>query len=162
MKLVNQFFKEIKRLKDLTHEITQQAGVWPFGWSNECNPCDCFKRPDGLWEQYNKINTHMPHGGNIKIFLWRIDPNYCCAGRPIYTHDRQQQFLQNSETEKILVTQDNYEFVWKWNTIILPTTTCWGIKMGAPYYELRINGIIEIQTPIKAEFIRQYKALKTI
>ena len=57
MKIVNTFFKEIKRLKDVVSVATREKGVWPFGWSRECNFKDCFKRPDGLWQQYHDLNT---------------------------------------------------------------------------------------------------------
>lgn len=153
---INKFFKEIKRLKDLERKITRQKGVWPFGWSHECIPEDCFKRPDGLWEQREKTNAHLHHGGETVVFIWRVEPNYCIHGQPVVTHDRVLQYLVNSETEKLIVAEDGYEFFWKWDEVKRPTSTCWGMGMGKPYYEMRKDGNVLIQTQIKAEFLRQY------
>lgn len=162
MKLVNKFFREVKRLIDLEHTETRQKGVWPFGWSHESTPETCFKRPDGLWEGHKKLNTHLAHGGERVVFLWRVEPNYCTAGRPVYTADRFRQFLENSETEKILIAQDGYEFVWKWATVVPPTKICWGMKMGKCFFELRKDGNVLIQTPVKAEFLRKYKEVTNV
>jgi hypothetical protein len=153
------FFKEILRLKNLVNVTTGQEGVWPFGYAYECNPSYCFKRPDGLWQKNEKINTHLPHGGSTVIFLWRLEPNYCCAGRPVYTADRVHQFLTNSETEKVILTIGDYTFSWKWDTVKMPTATCWGMKMGYPYYELRKGTSVLIQTEVKADFVRKYLKL---
>lgn len=160
------FLKEVKRLEDTLEALTgiQRTGaVWPFGRSRECFLKDCYKRADGLWQQHHKINTHAPNDkggyGYDVIFLWRIKPNYCCAGRPVCTSDKQQAFLDESETEKILYSIGEYDFVWRWDTIRKPTENVWGMDMGKTFFELRKDGDTIVKSYTKAEFIRNVKAL---
>jgi hypothetical protein len=164
--LANKFFREVKRLKEVLEEHTgfnRKEAVWPFGHSTECLPKDCFKRPDGLWEAKkllhpNQENDRGGHGYK-RIFLWRVKPNYCTAGQPCFSADQEQAFLNESETEKILVAENDYEIVWKWNTFIRPNRNIWGMKMGEPFYELRKDGKVLVQDKTKAGFLRQVKGV---
>jgi hypothetical protein len=164
-KSINKFFREIDRLKRTLEEHTgfnRKEAVWPFGHSRECLPEACFKRPDGLWEAHDLLNPDQENDrggyGYKQIFLWRIKPNYCCQGQPVFSSDQEQAFLNESETEKILVTQDGYEIVWKWDTLIRPNQNIWGMKMGKTFYELRKNGKILAQDFTKAGFLRKVEA----
>jgi hypothetical protein len=148
MNAVNEFFRKVKRLKAALEKQTgfnRPRDNWPFGWSAECNPEDCFKRPDGLWQQKKRINTHMTEEGasepgHVKIFLWRVKPNYCTAGRPCFDANKKAAFLQESETTKVILTRDGYEWVWRWETVQLPTENVWGMKMGEAFFEVRKVG----------------------
>ena len=139
---VNKFFREIKRLEKTRDKYSNtDEGYWPFNNDSEVAPEDCFKREDGLWQKKEKINTHCSDGGSTIVFLWRVEPNYSCRGRPVMSHERVKQFLKNSETEKVLLSYKGYDFVWMWDTVYLPTETRWGICKGSCFYELRKCGM---------------------
>ena len=142
------------------HHIGEDGrNYWPFGYSHECLPEDCFKRDDGLWEQKKKINTHMDHGGSVCVFIWRTHPNYCCAGQPSRLNKNQQEFYEKSENEKVLLQTDDLEFVWKWVEVIPPNRNVWGSRMGPTFFEVRDKNtkVVHIQSASKAALIRDYK-----
>lgn len=155
---ISRFFNEIKKLEKAsmirhTHPETREK-YWFSTNSIDCKANECFKRDDGLWEQKGKINTHMPHGGQIKIGIWRIEPNYCCAGRPIYSSKQIREYLDKSETEKILHVYNGYEFVWSWDYFDMPTKDCWGLRQGERFFELRKDGEILVRVKYKTVFRR--------
>ena len=174
---VREFLRRVKALCDAENELTSskwdadkrkyhQRGpdgrnYWPFGISRECAPEDCFKREDGLWEQKKMINTHMKHGGEVCAFIWRLHPNYSCHGQPCITNKNQKEFYEKSETEKVLFETDTLSFVWLWSEVIPPNRNKWGSSMGPTYFEVRDKktGFVHIQTPYKAELIREYNAM---
>jgi len=129
--------------------------VWPFTHDHECHRNQCKKRPDGLWErtqcQYHGAKDYK------NVFLWRLFPNYCCWGRPVCTSDKQQEFLDKSETEKILLDEDGIQWVWKWSTVRLPTRVLWGMGMGPTYFEVRKGDEILLQSATKVGVTRWYK-----
>jgi len=168
---VNQFLKKVKALCDaeerLTdtqwdgekreyHHVVDDRNYWPFGISHECLLEDCFKREDGLWEQKKKINTHMKHGGSVVVFIWRLHPNYCCAGQPCSQNKNQLEFWEKSENEKILHEADGFQFVWRWTEVIPPNRNIWGSTMGKRFFEVRLMGNAIIQTYTKAELKREF------
>lgn len=164
--LVNKFFGEIERLKKCLKVETNKEDVWPFGYESECDPKDCYKRKDGLWKKLDRINTHSKNKldtyGYDVIFLWRVMPNYCTWGRPVCTSDRIQAFLEQSETEKLIISYKGYEFLWKWDTVILPTENVWGMKMGKTFFEFRQTGMKPIKEYTKTAFkqkIKEWEAL---
>ena len=148
------FFDKIRQLLAALHTVTHAPGVWPFGYSMECNPQDCWKRTDGLWEA-----RELLHGKDKQVFLWRIEPNYCCGGQPVYTGDRVARFLKNSETEKELHTHGEYSFVWCWSSPRMPTRFVWGMSVGPTRYELRWNGTVLASDTTKVGFRRQVEAV---
>ena len=81
------------------------------------------------------------------------------SGQPVCSNHNSVTFFKNSETEKVILTQDDYEYVWKWSDVTMPTDICWGMKMGQTFFELRKDGKSIIQTSVKADFIRQYNKL---
>jgi hypothetical protein len=155
---ITRFFNAIKKLEkaaNIRHTDPEaREKYWFYTNSIDCKIDECFKREDGLWEQKDKINTHMPHGGQIKIGIWRIEPNYCCHGRPIYTPGKVQEYLDKSETEKVLYVHNGYEFVWKWDYFDMPTDICWGLRQGPRFFELRKDGEILVQSDKKTVFRR--------
>ena len=160
MNLANKFLKRVKALQDaadLWKQEKKNPGTREKYWfvtsSMECAPEDCFKREDGLWEQKEKINTHID-GGQIKIAIWRLHPNYCCAGRPVYSHEAVKEFRAKSEMEKVLLVEDGYEFVWLWREVIMPTKNVWGMSMGPRFFQLRKDGKILVEDDRKSAFKR--------
>jgi len=152
-----EFLKRVKRFKDFTQTLRERDPMtniyWPFMNNYEANLEDCFKREDGLWEKKEKINTHCKNGGYRVVFIWRIHPNYCVHGKPCFTADHKAEFLEKSETEKILLEFKNFQFVWKWHDIVMPTNNIWGMSMGKPYFELRNEGEVLARTSVKKHFV---------
>lgn len=145
----NRFFKEIKRLEDALDVQRRTADdpcdefghtVWAC-FSHESAPENCFVRDDGLWESYPE-----QYGRKTRkfIFIWRYQPNYCTRGRPFYSHEQRQAFVDESETEKVLYTYKDLELVWGWNEIFGPTSICWGMKPGEKYFFARDKGEIVV------------------
>lgn len=160
-----EFLKKIKNTVDAGKLETNKEEVWFTSWDCECLKKDCFKRKDGLWEKRDKINTHGKDGGQRRIFIWRIAPNYCCAGQPCYISYDRLKFYNKSETEKILVKTDKYEFVWKWYDFSYdyPNRTIWGLRMGKTYFEIRNRQTKEVyvRTRVKKHFIEAYTEIET-
>jgi hypothetical protein len=166
MKPVNAFLKEVKRLEARARELTWPQDdtdhVWPFAHDHEANPEDCFKREDGLWELNERINTHIQRGNSLPgsrvVFIWRTHPNYCTAGRPCYTSEQTATYMRESETEKVLVSEGGYEYVWRWDTFKGPTEVVWGMQMGPTFFELRKDGKEVLRADTKAAFKRAVEA----
>lgn len=170
-----EFLRRVKALVDAENALTDskwdagkkeyhQRGedgrnYWPFGFSHECFPEDCFKREDGLWEQKKMINTHMKDGGSVCVFIWRLHPNYSCQGQPSSQNENQLEFHDKSETEKVLLETEELEFVWKWVEVIPPNRNIWGSTMGPTFFEVRDKKtkVVLIQSASKAALLRDYK-----
>jgi hypothetical protein len=170
-KLAIKFLKEVKRLETTLETLTGiqrdrkiYGDIWPFGGSCKCLEKDCYKRKDGLWQKYQRLSTHAKNDkggyGYDVVFLWRIKPNGNCYGRPYFTIEQYEAFLNESETEKILISEDGYEFVWKWENIKPPTEIVWGMDMGPTFFQLRKNGEVLINSLTKADFLRQVEKLE--
>ena len=178
---VRQFLKRVKELCDVADSVTDNhwdadkktyshinpddgVNYWPFGFKNECLEKDCFKRNDGLWQQKQKINTHMRDGGSTIVFIWRIAPNYCIDGQPCYSGEKQQRLYMDSETEKVLYETENYEFVWTWLKWGAPTRSTWGLSATDFYFQVRDKKthVVNLQEKTKAAFLRRYNALVKI
>ena len=172
-----EFLRRVKKLHDTENALTDTKWdadkreyhhrgedgrvYWPFGFSHECSPKDCFKRDDGLWEQKKMINTHMKDGGSVVVFIWRVHPNYSCLGQPSSQNDNQLEFYEKSETEKVLFETDKLEFVWGWFDVIPPNRNIWGSSMGPTSFIVRDKETkyVHIQTQYKTELIREYNAI---
>lgn len=153
------FFKEIKRLQDALQLVNIDRAFGRSyivdgvniltGWHHEAHEADCIVREDGLWE-----SKPEPYGKQTRkfVFIWREHPNYCCAGQPIYTPADVQIFLEKSETEKVLYTHGEYQLVWGWSQVVMPTRIIWGMKSGRKYYRLIKNDEILFETEIKKHF----------
>lgn len=171
-----EFLRRVKALEDAARDITSSKWdakkreyhhrgedgrkYWPFGTSHECFPKDCFKREDGLWEQKKMINTHMPDGGSVCVFIWRLHPNYCGFGQPCITNKNQVEFYEKSETEKVLLKTGELEFVWMWDEVIPPNRNIWGSSMGPTFFEIRMSGTPILREKTKVGLLRAYNALK--
>ncbi len=154
---VNRFFKEVKRLEDLTSSFPftderdmDDVHVWR-SLSHEADANGCFLRDDGLWE-----TTPEWYGNQYRrkfVFLWRIKPNYCCRGKPHFNWDEKEAFLKESETEKVIQVIDGYEYCIGWNTFREPTWCVWGMGMGQIQYYLRKDGkVLTEPTAVKKYF----------
>lgn len=142
------FFRKVTALQVALEKMTglgkRPEDVWPFGNSRENTPEQCYLREDGLWQSHDLLRTGNKSPLYRCIFLWRIHPNYCTGGRPIFTSDKVQLFMEKSETEKILITEGDFEFVWMWDTVRKPTENVWGMDMGPTFYVLRRKSTGEI------------------
>lgn len=97
-----------------------------FEWVHreyEAKVSDCTLDVDGLWI-LNKPN----HNGQRVKFFWRIEPNYCTAGRPCYSTDQVVNFFMNSEHRKSVLKLDKTEVCLEWFGFDSPTETCWGLR----------------------------------
>tara|TARA_R110002020_G_scaffold475286_1_gene709421 strand:+ start:75 stop:590 length:516 start_codon:yes stop_codon:yes gene_type:complete len=157
MNPVNKLFKEVKKLEDSLKSINSnhpfssngEKQIWTKFY-HDCEPKDCFKRDDGLWETPPEVYN----GNKVRkfVFIWRYHPNYCYRGRPHYTHTEQLEFIDKSETEKVLHTYEGYELGWAWDEISGPTNIVWGMSPTGWHYFLRKDGEILVSTPVKKHF----------
>ena len=165
-----EFLRRVKALQDRASWMGGHQGdrlvrpvmdggreVWPFTHDHECHRNQCKKRKDGLWER--TICKYQGAKNHKNVFLWRLFPNYCCAGRPVCTSDVQQKFLDKSETEKILLDENGVQWVWKWSTVRTPTRILWGMGMGQTYFEIRKGDQVLAQQITKIGVQRAYKEL---
>jgi hypothetical protein len=152
----NRFFKEVTRLWDLAShwnfdkrmDLNEDREL--FSLNHEEYAKDCTRRADGSWES---IWYQYGHYRRRFIFIWREFPNYCCAGKPYYTWSQQTEYLEKSETEKILYEYKGLEFIWMWDEIIPPTYIVWGMKSGPKKFMLRKDGVILVEpTTVKKHF----------
>jgi len=151
----NRFFKKVDEL----HKMSSGWGHPDYDdndvrilrtYSHECEPKDCFLRPDGMWESYPES-----YGRYMRkfIFAWRIHPNYCCAGKPYFNWSQQKEFMDKSETDKVLYEYNGYEFVLYWYELTPPNHIVWGMKMGKTYFGMRYNGEhVMLPTRVKKRF----------
>jgi hypothetical protein len=158
MNKVNMFFKAVTALEKALNAAPDSFGsdyrdddvrVWTKR-SHECDPEDVIQRADGLQE--TKPKPYGRSGLRKFVFLWRYHPNYCCAGRPHYSWKDQSEFLEKSETEKVLLTYEGYEFVWGWDEISMPTRIVWGMQTGQKMFYLRKDGEVLVRTHVKKHF----------
>ena len=147
MNPINKFFKELKRLDDALNQHRFKDGIIATR-DHDCKYNECEKFDDDLW-------IHRKERQSDIIFLWRIEYNYCCFGRPTYTSSKQKEIFCKSETEKILHTHDGYEFVWCWDTFDQPTRICWGLKPANFHYELRKDGEVIVSSSVKTAFKKE-------
>lgn len=159
------FLGIVRSLLKAVEMETSLPDVWFYGSNRECLKKDCFRREDGLWEGKNKINTHSKDGGQRVVFLWRIAPNYCTYGQPCYSESDRTRLYNESETEKVLLVIDEYEFVWKWYCFSKssPNRIIWGLKMGITYFEMRDKQTKEVlvRTNVKKHFVEAYDEIAT-
>lgn len=100
-------------------------------FENEMTAEKCHLDSDGYWIENNKSG----HDGksreytHFQKFWWRIEPNYCTAGRPYYSSDFIEQIYRKSETRKDIYKLNNFTFALEWDGFDLPTETCWGLRM---------------------------------
>jgi hypothetical protein len=151
----NKFFKEIKRLDDAHNkynmgQVEDDLEVWSW-YTHDCNDDEAKLRDDGLWEHVD--------GGRKYIFVWRYHPNYCYHGKPHYNHNEELEFMEKSETEKVLYTYKGYEFVWGWEDLDPPTWCVWGMKPGPRYFYLRKDGVELLCTDVKKYFREDVEAI---
>lgn len=160
------FFKEIKRLEDALQAVEKdrpfgrtmvgEDGVQIISWSShDSHEEDCIIREDGLWE--SKPESYGRETRKF-VFTWRYHPCYCCAGMPYYSPKDVREFLEGSETEKVLYTHGEYELVWMWEKITMPTRIVWGMKPGPKFYQLRKNGKALFSSDVKKHFNERVKA----
>ena len=156
----NRFFKVIKNLEEALYgfgwQDRDENDVRIMTWyTHENHESDCIKREDGLWE-----SKPESYGRDTRkfIFIWREHPNYCCAGKPYYSHNEVGDFLANSETEKVLYTHGDFEFVWLWEDVTMPTNIVWGMRSGSKYYQLRHRGEVLVTSKYKGSFTTKANA----
>ena len=159
----NEFLRRVQSLKDhlelyVGFDNPDRHNYWPFGFEHESRIEDCFKREDGLWQAKDNINKHTNDGkGTIVLFIWRIEPNYCTAGQPCYTLDKQAELFNKSETEKVLYIKDGYEYAWRWDKFLPPTQNCWGLRQGPTFFELRKGSEVLVREEKQAAFKRKVR-----
>jgi hypothetical protein len=157
----NEFLRRVQKLKDAADKLTREDPDhhvwWPFTWSIDSKIESCFLRPDGLWQSKEKINTHCNDGGTYKIGIWRIEPNYNFNGQPCYDSNRVYGFFKKSETRKVLLTHDGYDYVWRWAEFLPPTETCWGLRQGPTFFEMCQGGSCLVRADTKAAFQREVR-----
>lgn len=153
MNPVNLFFKRIKAMEKAASGFSTEdedgVTVWKR-FSHECLPEDCLLREDGLWE----TNPEQLGRNNPRkfVFIFRSHPNYCCAGQPVYSPSERAEFLEKSETEKLILSHEGFEFVWGWDEVIMPTRIVWGMSPGHRMFYLRKDGEVLIKTSVKKHF----------
>ncbi len=86
----------------------------------ECKAKECVMEQDGLWKD-NKGRK----------FWWRIEPNYCTAGRPSYGSDREEEIWKKTETKKVLINMLKSQVCLELNPFLPPTATCWGLRFNS-------------------------------
>jgi len=146
---VNEFLSKVEALKKAADSLDRDK-YWPFSFEHDEAEANCFKREDGLWESKEKH-----YSGVTYAFIWRTAPKfYCCAGQPCYTADDEARYMKESETEKVLLVRDGFEYVWRWNTFHRPTKNIWGLRQGPTFFELRKDGASLIRVDKKATFQR--------
>jgi len=144
--------------KGYTHQQEDGEYYWPFGYEWECDPDDCFKREDGLWQKKERINKHTQPGGYIVAFLWRTHPNYSAYGKPSCTNKSQESFYEKSETSKTLFSTEDFDFVWAWYEPRRPTDICWASSVGQTYFEVRDKKTqtVLVRASTRTAFIREF------
>jgi hypothetical protein len=157
---INKFFKEIKRLKTELHTLSREPdgimslrGVWGSIYDDHNHGKGCKTRylKRGIW----KSTYHRGQGQQINYSIFKVYPNYCCAGRPHYSQEQLNEFYEKSETEKILVTENGYELVWMWDQWEAPTYCYWGYKPSGWCYMIRKDGEELARAYTKTDFHRQ-------
>jgi hypothetical protein len=145
-KLVTQLFAEtiIKAIDAKFLFVHGSIGVpdkfkqsW-FEWVHfeyEAKESDCTLDVDGFW----KLNKPNHNNQRVKFF-WRIEPNYCTGGRPLYLDEDIKKFYKNSETRKSILKLEKSEICLEWDGFDSPTETCWGLRMKPIYVTIYENG----------------------
>jgi hypothetical protein len=161
------YINHVARFLKITEELKKgasgfssvdESGVHIFkSFSQEFHKDACFVRKDKLWESY--ATTYGNQYIRKFIFTWRLHPNYCIHGRPHYSADEQQEFLLESEKEKLLYSCGEYDFYWKWDDITPPTSIIWGMKNGPCFYEVRKGKEVIIATSVKKHLHEEFKFL---
>lgn len=103
---------------------------------------DCHIDTDGYWKS-NDMDGHdgKSHGyTHYEKFFWRIEPNYCTAGRPCYDQSRIDQIYKMSETKKVLIGMNKSQVCLEWDGFDSPTETCWGLRMKPVHITIYENG----------------------
>lgn len=150
---VDVFLENYRKLYSTCAQMSNQESNPRMQYSIdlETTEQEVFKRPDGLWQ------TKQPdRNGYITVFAFILGSKYCCQGQPIYTSEHFQAALDKSELERVLHTDGDYEYVWRWYEFLHPTNTCWGMRRGPLYLELRRkNGEVLVQARDHITFKRK-------
>lgn len=146
-RIENLVYDERSRILDLADLVLKnEAPVWPFTFERECKMEDCFKRPDGLWQ-----DKRLHYSGDKHIFIWRLSPNYCVQGKPFFSAQRRYDLFKSSETSKVLLTEQDLEFRWEWYEWDqhYPSDNVWGLKMTTPTIAVYRKGtrIFHVKNP---------------
>jgi hypothetical protein len=162
LKHANKFFKIVKAMDSAMMQSSNDE--ISFYSTYDCNPDECFKRDDGLWQLNRRVNCHnygCGHSrGHLAAFLWRIAPKfYNTSGQPCYSFDQEKEFMEKSETEKVLVSHNGFEYIWRWNTFNRPNRNIWGLTKGPSFFELRKDHAFYARSAVKADFLRQVSSL---
>lgn len=104
----------------------------------ECKVENCRMDTDGLWV----MDVPQTRGSHYhqKKFYWRIEPNYCTAGRPIYTSDEIADIFAKSETKKDIVKMYKSQICLEWDGFDMPTETCWGLRKRPNFITIYEDG----------------------
>jgi hypothetical protein len=116
-------------------------------WFEGVNPTgqykieNCILDDDGLWRS-KEMDSSDGKGHNTQYtkFLWRIEPNYCTAGRISYSQEQINEFYRKSETKKYLLKFVKSQVCLEWDGFDLPTETHWGLRQRAPFITIYENG----------------------
>jgi hypothetical protein len=154
-KIVRDVYRKIKHMTNITGRSSfADKNNMSYRFDYECQPDECFKRPDGLWQL-----NHLDHNGHIPVFLWRLGSKYCCTGHPIYTSENYDKMYKASETRKLIQEIDGLSFYWTWENWNPPTETLWGATMTPPFVQVYRGGRIlfnssRFEKEAKAELIQ--------
>jgi len=120
----------------------------------------CTLDSDGLW-----VLNEPNHNNHLVKFFWRIEPNYCTAGRPLYDTDMVNTIFNNSEHKKSILKFKESEVCLEWFGFNPPTDTCWGLRKKPTNVTIYHNGTqifcVELGKGWKkqlTEFIEEYYA----
>jgi hypothetical protein len=136
----------ISKIETMNMSSIYIPGGFKNGWFDspstnyECKAEDCYLNADGMW--VTKTNTSTDGRGNYinqNRFLWRIEPNYCCAGKPFFSAERINYLYKKSETKKTLITSGKSAICLEWFEFKHPTDTCWGLSQGPVYVTVYEN-----------------------
>jgi len=109
--------------------------------SYECSLKDCRLNADGLWIT-NKLTSTDGRGNDINYnrFFWRIEPNYCAYGKPMFDAEKIYKLFKASETKKVLVETGKGSVCLEWFEFLYPTKTCWGLRQGPVHITVYEDG----------------------
>jgi len=100
--------------------------------------------------------------GKEQRAIWKLSPrSYSGYGRPIYPPHMLKEMLEESETEKILHTHEDYEFVWLWDEWAYPHPNYWGVAPAAYYYVIRKGGEEVYRTTYKSHLLAEWQFITT-
>lgn len=144
-KLVSQLFAEnLIKMIDAKHNSgvsvylpDAMKGHWfeSVRYSYEMKEEDCHLDTDGYW-----ISNRETHNKVLVKFWWRIEPNYCTAGRPSHPLGFEEKTYKNSENKKTILKTSKTEICLEWDGFDPPTETYWGLRMKPIYVSIYERG----------------------